>query len=69
MDMAIKMSVIPESQIQVNGLKALKDNLGVVNTLKFLEQFDNGGNGDYTKEKYETPDITLTKEEIINLFQ
>lgn len=69
MDKAIKMSIIPESQIQVNGLKALKDNLGVVNTLKFLEQFDNGGDGDYTKEKYETPDAALTKEAILNLFQ
>ena len=69
MDMAIKMSIVPESQIQVNGIKALKDNLGVVNTIKFLEQFDNGGSGDFTREKYEQVDKPLTKEEILKLFQ
>lgn len=69
MDMAIKMSIVPESQIQINGIKALKDNLGVVNTIKFLEQFDNGGSGDFTREKYEQVDKPLTKEEILKLFQ
>lgn len=69
MDMAIKMDIIPESQIQIDGLKVLKDNLGVVNTIKFLEQFDNGGSGDYTAEKYEKVDESLTKEEIMELFQ
>ena len=49
MDIMTKLDVTPESKIQVKGLKVLKDNLGVLNTIKFLEQFDNGGEGDYTK--------------------
>ena len=67
--MAIKMSIIPDGQIQTNGLKALKDSLGVVGALKFLEQFDNGGSGDYTAEKYEQEDELLTKEDILALFK
>lgn len=69
MDMAIKMNVIPDSQIQVNGLNALKEKLGVVNTLRFLEQFDNGGSGDFTMEKYMQDEKPLTKEEILELFK
>lgn len=69
MDKTIKMNIIPESQILVNGLKVLKENLGVVNTLRFLEQFDNGGNGDFTMEKYIQDEKALTKEEILDLFQ
>ena len=41
------------SQIRKDGLQALEEKLGVVGTIRFLQQFDNGGNGDYTKEKYE----------------
>ena len=66
---AVKLSTVPESQIQVTGLKALKDQLGVTGTLKFLEQFDNGGSGDYTKEKYAKDDEILTKEEILSMFR
>ena len=51
MTTAVKMNVIPDSQIQALGIEALKSKLGVTGTLKFLEQFDNGGSGDYTKEK------------------
>ena len=52
MNTVIKMNTIPESQIQIEGMNVLKEHLGVVNTIRFLEQFDNGGTGDYTKEKY-----------------
>ncbi|MGN0485070.1 MAG: hypothetical protein ACI4HI_16115 [Lachnospiraceae bacterium] len=69
MDMTIKMSVVSDSQILINGLRVLNENLGVVNTLKFLEQFDNGGNGDFTKEKYEQDDEPLSVEEILKMFQ
>jgi hypothetical protein len=30
-----------------------------------MEEFDNGGNGDYTKEKYEQPDYTI--QEILSM--
>lgn len=69
MDIMTKLDVTPESKIQVKGLKVLKDNLGVLNTIKFLEQFDNGGEGDYTKEKYNEPDRDLTVDEILKSFK
>lgn len=66
---AEKINVMPEGQIQAMGIKALKNALGVRGTLRFLEQFDNGGSGDYTKEKYEEEDARLSKEEILNMFK
>ena len=66
---AVKMNVMPESQIQAIGIEALKSKLGVTGTLKFLEQFDNGGSGDYTKEKYEIDDEKMSKEEMLNMFK
>lgn len=64
-----KLDIIPQAQIQSLGLEALKSRLGVTGTLRFLEQYDHGGYGDYTREKYETADENLTKEEIMLLFQ
>ncbi len=49
-------------------LATLKDKFGVAGTIKYLQQFDNGGSGDYTKEKYLEEDISLTKEEILEMF-
>lgn len=66
---AEKINVMPEGQIQAMGIKALKNALGVTGTLRFLEQFDNGGSGDYTKEKYEEEDARLSKEETLNMFK
>lgn len=66
---AEKINVMPEGQIQAMGIKALKNALGVRGTLRFLEQSDNGGSGDYTKEKYEEEDARLSKEEILNMFK
>ena len=43
-----RRNTISNNEIQTNGLNALKEALGVVGTLKFLEQFDSGGYGDYT---------------------
>lgn len=56
MNTTIKMNTIPDNQIQIEGMHVLKNHLGVVKTLRFLEQFDNGGTGDYTKEKCNSPD-------------
>ena len=50
-------------EIRKVGLQALKDALGPVGMVRFLQQFENGY-GDYTKEKYSLPDYTL--EEIIS---
>lgn len=38
-------------------------------TLRLLEQIDNGGEGDYTKEKYDEDDKNLTKEEMLEMFR
>lgn len=64
-----KMDVMPVNQIQAIGMEVLKDKLGVTRTLKFLEQFDNGGSGNYTKEKYDIDDEKISKEEMINMFK
>ncbi len=69
MDTAVKMNVIPDSQLNEIGIQALNAKLGVTGTLRFLEQFDNGGSGDYTKEKYDQEDKKPSKEEILKMFQ
>jgi hypothetical protein len=53
-------------EIRKAGLQALKDALGPVGMVKFIQQYENGS-GDYTQEKYEQPDLTL--EEIDNLLK
>lgn len=36
--------------------------------LRFLEQFDHGGSGDYTAEKYENEETEPSDEEIRKMF-
>lgn len=67
--MKIRMDTLTDSQLQLNGINALKEKLGVVNTLKFLQQFDNGGSGDYTVEKYMNEDNKMSKEELLELMK
>jgi hypothetical protein len=40
------------------GLQALKEALGPVGMVRFIQQYENGY-GDYTKEKYQQPDLTV----------
>jgi hypothetical protein len=40
------------------GLQALKEALGPVGLVRFIQQYENGY-GDYTKEKYQQPDLTV----------
>ena len=42
-------------KIRRDGLKALKDKLGVEGMIKFIQMYSDG-KGDYTKEKYENKD-------------
>ena len=65
---AAKLNVTNTSELQKNGLDALKNALGVTGTLKFLEQFDHGGSGDYTAEKYATNEAEPTDAEIRKMF-
>ena len=48
-------------RIRREGLKALKDKLGVEGMIKFIQMYSDG-TGDYTKEKYES-DEELTIED------
>ena len=65
---AAKLNVTNTLELQTNGLEALKNALGVTGTLKFLEQFDRGGSGDYTAEKYRREEDPLSDEEIRKMF-
>ena len=53
------LNVNNPSAVRAAGLQALKEALGPVGAVKFLQQFDHGGSGDYTKEKYERPDVSI----------
>lgn len=65
---ATRLNITNNNEIQKNGLSALRDSLGVTGTLKFLEQFDHGGYGDYTTEKYLNDKPEPTDEEIRKMF-
>lgn len=45
------------------GTEALMKALGPVGMARYLCEYDDGGKGDYTKEKYEQPDYSI--EEIL----
>ena len=63
-----RLKVSNSAEIQKNGLEALRQALGITGTIKLLEQFDHGGSGDYTREKYENEEQELTDEEIRCMF-
>jgi len=46
------------TKVRQTGLQALKKALGPVGMVRFIQQFDTGS-GNYTKEKYQQPDLTL----------
>ena len=51
-------------EIRNVGIKALQEALGPVGMVKFMQQYDMGY-GDYTKEKYENPDISLDEIDLL----
>jgi hypothetical protein len=57
------------SQFELNrkGFKSLVNNLGYVDAVRFIHQFDNG-NGDYTKERHQWLD-KLSRDEILRDIQ
>jgi hypothetical protein len=65
---AAKLDIVSDAKIQENGIMALKESLGVTGMLKFLEQFDRGGEGNYTEEKYLVDSQEPTDEEIRKMF-
>ena len=65
---ATRLNITTNSELQRNGINALKNALGVTGNLKFLEQFDHGGSGDYTSEKYTQDEREPSDEEIRKIF-
>lgn len=65
---ATRLNVTNTTELRKNGINALKTALGVTRTLKFLEQFDNGGSGDCTAEKYEPEETEPSDAEIRKMF-
>lgn len=61
------INVMKPSEVQQKGMSALLDALGPIGMARFLEQYDNGGSGDYTAEKYSMPDIT--EDEVASLIK
>lgn len=59
------IKVTKPSEIRRTGTEALVKALGPIGMARYLEEFDNGGTGDYTKEKYEQPDYTI--QEILSM--
>ena len=57
------MKIVKPSEIRKMGTEALVRALGPVGMARYLEEYDNGGIGDYTKEKYQQPDYSI--EEIL----
>lgn len=64
----MRIDITNNTELQKNGFAALKEALGVTGTIRFLEQFDQGGFGDYTAEKYQTEETEPTDEEIRRQF-
>jgi hypothetical protein len=52
--MKAKIDIIDYPKLNKDGLESLKNALGVVGTIRFIEMYDNGGKGDYTTEKYKS---------------
>ena len=51
-------------EIRTIGIRALKEALEPVGMVRFMQQYDMGY-GDYTKEKYENPDISLDEIDLL----
>jgi len=51
-------------EIRKTGLQALKEALGPVGMVRFIQQYENGY-GDYTKEKYQQSDMSVDEIDII----
>lgn len=53
------MKIVKGSEIRRLGTEALVKALGPVGMARYLEGYDNGGLGDYTKDKYGEPDYSI----------
>ena len=53
-----KVNINNPMEIRMVGMKALRDALGNVGAVRFIQQYDLGY-GDYTKEKQNEPNLSL----------
>jgi len=53
------INLIKTSEIRRAGTEALVKALGPLGMARYLEEYDNGGTGDYTKEKYDQPAYSI----------
>ena len=60
-----RIRLAKNSEIRRVGTEALIKALGPIGMARYLEEYDNGGTGDYTQEKYEQPDLSV--EDILNM--
>jgi len=63
--MRITMQLVKNSEVRRVGTEALLSALGPFGMAQYLEKYDGGGTGDYTKEKYNQPDYSI--QEIIDM--
>ncbi len=59
------INLLKPSEIRKAGTEALVKALGPIGMARYLEEYDEGGIGDYTKEKYQQPDYSI--EEILKM--
>ena len=57
--MDASINLMKASDIRRIGTEALVKALGPLGMARYLEEYDNGGSGDYTKEKYEQPEYSI----------
>lgn len=53
------INLLKESEIRQTGTQALLAALGPVGMARYLEEYDHGGTGDYTEEKYAQPEFSV----------
>lgn len=59
MNMSTTISLLKHSEIRRAGTEALIKALGPIGMARYLEEYDHGGSGDYTEEKYRQPEFSI----------
>ncbi|WP_034465535.1 hypothetical protein [Butyrivibrio proteoclasticus] len=62
--MAKTLNILSSSELKIKGDEALIDALGVVGFARYIEEYDKGGSGDYTKERDSLPSLNKSIDEI-----
>lgn len=57
--MKATIRLMKKSEIMQIGTKALIQALGPMGMVRYLEEYDGGGSGDYTVEKYQQKELTI----------